>query len=248
LVGKLDGRVAIITGASRGIGRDMASVFAREGAKVALAARTLNEGDSRIEGSLNTAVARIRAEGGQAIGVQCDVTKDEDLQELVDRTVGEFGKVDVLVSNAGVLIPGGFLGMQIRHFDLTYRMRVRAPFVLTRLVVPHMIAQGWGHLIYISTQGDQQFIAGLTEELRDKNVALNRLRLGKQIVTEGGNFFRGTKTEEMKGWRVNAEIMGDAAVIISTKEPRSFTGNVVTDEECVLAEGGTLDKYPVIGD
>ncbi|MCX6021984.1 MAG: SDR family NAD(P)-dependent oxidoreductase [Chloroflexi bacterium] len=244
-MGKLDGRVAIITGASRGIGRDMAAVLAREGAKVALAARTLNEGDSRIEGSLITAVERIRADGGQAIGVRCDVTNDQDLQELVNRTVSEFGKVDILVSNAGVLVPGGFLGMQIRHFDLSYRMRVRAPFVLTRLVVPHMIEQGWGHLIYFSS-GDEPFIRGLTEELRDKNVAVNRLRLGKSIVTEGGNFFRGTTAADMKGWRVNAEIMGDAAALIAGKEPRTFTGNVVVDEEIVLANGGNLDKYPVI--
>ena len=245
-MGTLDGRVAIVTGASRGIGRDMAVVLAREGAKVALAARTLDEGDSRIEGSLATAVARIRSAGGEALGVQCDITNDDDLTKLVEATIAEFGRVDILLSSAGVLVPGGFLTMQIRHFDLSYRMRVRAPFVLSRLVLPHMIEQGWGHLIYISTQGEQPFVSGLTEELRDKNVAVNRLRIGKQIVTEGGNFYRGTKTEDLIGYHLNGEIMGDAAVIIASKEPRTFTGNVNTDEGYVLADGGSLDKYPVV--
>lgn len=90
-------------------------------------------------------------------------------------------------------------------------------------------------------------MAGLTEELRDKNVAVNRLRVGKQIATEGGNFFRGSKTEELEGYHLNGEIMGDAAVIIASKEPRTFTGNVMRDEEYVLADGGSLDRYPVIG-
>jgi citronellol/citronellal dehydrogenase len=158
----------------------MAVVLAREGAKVALAARTMDEGDSRIEGSLATAVARIRAAGGEALGVRCDITNDDDLKQLVDATIAEFGRIDILINSAGVLVPGGYLNMQIRHFDLSYRMRVRAPFVLSRLVLPQMIEQGWGHLIYISTPGEQPFIGGLVEELRDKNVAVNRLRIGKQ--------------------------------------------------------------------
>ena len=133
-MGKLDGKVAIITGASRGIGRDMAVVFAREGAKVVVSARTEKEGDFRIEGSIETAVNRIKAEGGEAVGIRCDVTKEEDYQALFDQTVEQYGKIDILVNNAAVLIPGKIEDMQVRHWDLLYRINIRGPFVGLSLI------------------------------------------------------------------------------------------------------------------
>ena len=118
IMGKLDGKVAVVTGASRGIGRDMAVVFAREGAKVVVSARTEKEGDFRIPGSIETAVNRIRAEGGEAIGIRCDVTQEEEIQALFDQTVEHYGRLDILVNNAAVLIPGKVEVMQVRHWDL----------------------------------------------------------------------------------------------------------------------------------
>ena len=105
-MGKLDSRVAIVSGASRGIGRDIAVVLAREGARVVVAARTEREGDYRISGSIDTTVERIRSEGGVAIGVRCDVTKDEEIEDLVKRTMDEYGRVDILVNNAAIYTPG----------------------------------------------------------------------------------------------------------------------------------------------
>jgi NAD(P)-dependent dehydrogenase (short-subunit alcohol dehydrogenase family) len=237
---RLDDKVVVITGGSKGLGRAMALGFAEAGAHIVVASRKLEP--------CEVVADEVRALGRRALAVSCHVGEWAQCDALVDATIAEFGRVDILINSAGVLVPGGYLTMQIRHFDLSYRMRVRAPFVLSRLVLPHMIEQGWGHLIYISTPGEQPFVSGLTEELRDKNVAVNRLRIGKQIVTEGGNFFRGSKTEDLIGYHLNAEIMGDAAVIIASQEPRTFTGHVNTDEGYVLAEGGSLDRYPVVGE
>ena len=124
-MGKLDSRVAIVSGASRGIGRDIAVVFAREGARVVVAARTEREGDYRISGSIDTTVERIRTEGGVAIGVRCDVTKDEEIEDLVKRTMDEYGRVDILVNNAAIYTPGTVLEVQPRHWDLSYRINIR---------------------------------------------------------------------------------------------------------------------------
>ena len=149
-MGKLDSRVAIVSGASRGIGRDIAVVFAREGARVVVAARTEREGDYRISGSIDTTVERIRSEGGVAIGVRCDVTKDEEIEDLVKRTMDEYGRVDILVNNAAIYTPGTVLEVQPRHWDLSYRINIRGPFMTCRAVLPHMIEQGGGHIINIS--------------------------------------------------------------------------------------------------
>ena len=149
-MGKLDSRVAIVSGASRGIGRDIAVVFAREGARVVVAARTEREGDYRISGSIDTTVERIRSEGGVAIGVRCDVTKDEEIEDLVKRTMDEYGRVDILVNNAAIYTPGTVLEVQPRHWDLSYRINIRGPFMTCRAVLTHMIEQGGGHIINIS--------------------------------------------------------------------------------------------------
>ena len=128
-MGKLDGKVAVITGASRGIGRDMALVFAREGAKVVASARTENEGDFRISGSIQTTVKRIQDEGGDAFGVKCDVSDDEQMEVLFAQANDHYGRIDILVNNAAILIPGKIEEMQVRHWDLLYRVNIKGPFL-----------------------------------------------------------------------------------------------------------------------
>ena len=152
-MGLLDGKVAVITGASRGIGRDMAVVFAREGAKVVVSARTEKEGDFRIPGSIETAVNRILGEGGEATGIRCDVTQESEIEALFEQTVEQYGRIDILVNNAAILIPGKVEEMQIRHWDLLYRVNIRGPFVGCKLVLSQMRQQQHGHIINISSVG-----------------------------------------------------------------------------------------------
>jgi NAD(P)-dependent dehydrogenase (short-subunit alcohol dehydrogenase family) len=155
---ELRDRVVIVTGASRGIGRQVARALARHGTKVAVAARTV-EPHARLVGSVGETVAQIEAEGGDALAVPCDLADPEQLGGLVETTVAHFGGVDVLVNNAadtqGSAAPVDEYPLESwrRQFDVN----VHAPFVLTGLVVPHMRERGGGVIVNItSSQGDLQ--------------------------------------------------------------------------------------------
>ena len=270
-MGKLDGKVAVITGASRGIGRDMAVVFAREGAKVVVSARTENEGDFRIPGSIQTAVDRITDEGGEAVGIRCDVTQEDDFAAMYEQTVERWGRIDILVNNAAILIPGTVEDMQVRHWDLLYRVNIRGPFLGCKFVIPYMREQGGGHIINISSEGAigpgegpyessrpdgsaygsgkahlERFTQGLASELYQHNIAVNALSPRGAIASEGQRWFRGDRP--YTGAREDGIIMGDAGVVICEKEPKSYTGKILYDED-VLAEAGITDlsPYPRIG-
>lgn len=271
-MGKLDGKVAIVTGSSRGIGRDIALAFGQEGAKVVVTARTEKEGDSRLVGSIGTTVQRIRDAGGAAIGIPCNVSEDESVEQLVSKTVAEFGRVDILINNAAIRVPGTILQMQPRHWDLLMRVNLRAPFMLCRAVIPHMIQQGWGHIINISSLGAigpgvgpytsvgggdatsygttkkaiERFSQGLAHQVWDKNVAVNVLLPRLSVASEGMLFFLGKKVEDMKGLRPNAQMVADAAIAICAKEPKTFTGHIKTEEEYLQAEGVDISTYKVI--
>jgi NAD(P)-dependent dehydrogenase (short-subunit alcohol dehydrogenase family) len=123
----LGGRVAIVTGASRGLGADISLGLARAGAAVVAVARTESEGQSRIEGSLDRTVARISEAGGRALAVRADVTREDEITAAVDRTLSEFGRIDILVNNAGILVPGPAMEVQTRHWELSFRVNVTGP-------------------------------------------------------------------------------------------------------------------------
>lgn len=273
-MGKLDGKVAIITGSSRGIGKDMAVIFAKEGAKVVVSARTEREGDFRIPGSVEKTVDMIREAGGTAIGIKCDVADEEQVAELMRRTNAEFGRIDILVNNAAILIPGTIEDMQVRHWDLLYRVNIRGPFLGCKAALPYMKAQGYGHLINISSRGAigpgpgpyppgertggtaygackahiERFSQGLAYELHPHGIAVNVLSPQGGVYSEGQRWFRQqTGAPVPIGSRENGDMMGDAAAIICSRDPKTYTGHLLYDEE-VLREAGIRDmsKYPIV--
>lgn len=140
----LDGRVAIVTGAGQGIGAGTALALAQAGADVALAART--------EADLDAMATQIRALGRRAVVVPTDVTEDEQLDRLVERTASELGRVDVLVNNAGGWDPRPFLHTSPRAMEAAFRFNVLAAFNLTQRCVPHMVAAGGGSVVNISSR------------------------------------------------------------------------------------------------
>ena len=169
---RLQGRVAIVTGASRGLGRSIALAFAREGAAVAVAARTEQVFHERLPGTIHETVGEITAGGGQAIAVQCDVTQDQDLLRLVEDTRAKLGPIDILVNNAAVTVPGRpgrapapgpggqptgqrpqptFLDFPLRGYRLHFEVNVFAAYRLMQLVLPGMIDIGRGSVINVSS-------------------------------------------------------------------------------------------------
>lgn len=256
-MGKLDGKTAIVTGASRGLGRDIAVGLAAAGANVVAAARTNEDGSSRIPGTLANTVADIESSGGSAIAVKCDVTQEADIQSTIDATLARYGQLDILVNNAGVMIPGATAGIKASHWELVFRVNVHSPFHFTRAALPHLIAAGGGHVINISStvaigpgagpyEGDpstgntaygstkaalERFSQGLASELFDKKISVNALSPHLPIWSEGGHFFREQGGEpDYSGWRMKGDVIGDAAVVIATQEPGVFTGNILYDE------------------
>ncbi|WP_216892470.1 SDR family NAD(P)-dependent oxidoreductase [Nocardia alni] len=156
----LTGKVVIITGASRGIGATAALMFARRGANVVLAARTV-EPDSWLPGTLNETLAKIEELGSSALAVQTDLASEADLRHLVDATVERFGGVDVLVNNAAATAGGfwdkGFLELSREDWMYQFDVNVHAPFTLMQLVVPIMESRGGGRIVNVTTGSGEVF-------------------------------------------------------------------------------------------
>src|SRR5512134_836942 len=126
---KLAEKVAIVGGASRGIGKDIALAFATEGAKVVVVARSEVEPDPRLPGTIHQTVQDIEAAGGQAIAVKADVSDEEQISAMVTRTLEAYGRVDILINNAAVLVPRNILDLPTRHIDLHNKVNIKGPLL-----------------------------------------------------------------------------------------------------------------------
>jgi citronellol/citronellal dehydrogenase len=152
IMGKLNGKVAIVTGASRGIGKEIALLYAAEGASVVCTARTVNEGDHRrFPGSLATTVAEIEAAGGRAIGISADLSVEESLVNLVAKTREAFGPVDILVNNGQMTYLVPIKDLTVKHWDISWAVGPRAVFILCHEVLPDMITKHSGTIINVSS-------------------------------------------------------------------------------------------------
>ena len=148
----LEGRVALVTGASRGIGEYISKYFAQAGAKVAVAARTEEVSDPRLPGTIHSVAQSIVDGGGEALAVRMDVRDNDSIREGVEKTVEHFGKLDIVVNNAAILVPGNIESVKERHLDLIWQIDLRGPLVLCKAAVPHMKAAGGGDIINISSR------------------------------------------------------------------------------------------------
>ena len=246
---RLEGKVAIITGASRGIGRVMALRLADEGAKIVVVAKSVAERPN-LPGSIHTVVAEIEARGGEALAVQADVREAEQLQRMVAEAVDHFGRLDILINNAGALWWMDVAETPIARFDLMHQVNVRACFIASQAALPHLERAGGGHIIVcsppivlddmggkvgylISKYGMTMLAHGLADEVRAKNIAVNALWPVTLIESQATINFKlgGPKT-----WR-KAEILADAAAEIVTTPPAELSGEAILDEDLLRSRG-----------
>lgn len=238
---KLEGKVAVITGASRGVGQFMARELAREGADIVVAARTEEVRDPKLPGTIYSTAEEIRALGRRALPVRVDVTDEESVQAMVKAALAEFGRIDVLINNAGVMAPGRLWEIPIKRWDLVTRVNVRGSVLCCQAVLPHMIERRDGVIINISSiladragggnisysvtkQALRKLSEGLAEEVREYNIRVFALSPEGWVVTPGTMYHR---LDEMMpaGEAVEPpECMGKAAVYLCTDEAKELTG------------------------
>jgi len=248
---ELAGRVAIITGASRGIGRAIALRLAREGVRVVIVAKTA-EPDPRLPGTIYTVADEVAALGGEALPVRVDVRDENAIQQMVEQTLQRWGRIDILVNNAGALWWKPLLETPAKRFDLVMSVNVRAAFLCAQEVLPTMIQQRWGHIVNMSPPIEPSVVAGriaymiskfgmtlltygLAEEVREYNIAVNSLWPRTLIESQATIAFQ---LGDPRHWR-KANIVADALYELVRREPSHATGKVWFDEELLRAAGMT---------
>ncbi len=245
---ELSGKIAIVTGASRGIGKQIAIELGRAGAKVGVLARTVNEKERRdnLPGTIYTTVQEIESLGGAAIAVRCDITREEEVSQAVAQVNNSYGPVDILVNNAGVTAPMSFLQLTAKHWDLVMSVNLLGMFLCTKMVLPHMVERGKGSIINMSSvlarriqmsiaygaskAAIERFTLGLAGEMRRHNVAVNAL-CPDFTATEAVRAFM--PNVDTSSWQ-SPVMWGRYAVLVASQDAQSLTGKVL--DEAALRE------------
>ncbi len=265
-MGQLDGSIALVTGASRGIGAAIAELFAAEGAAVAITARTVDDGDSRFEGSLNGTASRIRDAGGIAHPVAADLSRPADRARLVGAVAAELGPVDILVNNGAVTFFEPVADMSEKRWRLMFEVQVRAPFELSQLVIPGMRERGSGSILNISSKAAlhpepdaiasggagsggtvygmvkaalERFSTGLAAELASDGVTVNALSPTSVVATPGVVHHQ-LITPDREQFVEDESMMARAALALVSGD---HTGRVAYSHQ-LLAELGLADPPP----
>ncbi len=257
----LRGRVALVTGSSRGIGKALALRLAREGADVAVAAKS-EESTERLPGSIHQTADEIRALGRRALAVPTDVRDSEAIRRMIERTIQEFSRIDILVNNAGAIWLQPILQTPPKRFDLLMGVNVRAAYTACHYALPHMVKQKWGHVLnmcpllstspspgkvayMISKLGMAYVALGVAAEHAADNVAANTLWPRTIIESQASINWNMAGREQ---WRT-PEILCDASMAILAQEPRTSTGRQWIDEEALseLAGVTNFDHYWCLG-
>lgn len=258
----LAGRTVLMSGGSRGIGLAIALRAARDGANIALLAKT-DTPHPKLEGTIHTAAAEIEAAGGRALPIVGDVRDENSVSEAVAKTVDAFGGIDVVVNNASAIDLSPTPDLAMKKYDLMQDINCRGSFLLAKTALPHLEDSGAAHVLTLSPPlnlnpkwagsflgytiakyGMSLVTLGLAEELKGKGIAANSLWPRTTIATAAvANLLGG---DEMVARSRTPEIMADSAHAILTRDPRECTGNFFIDDE-VLAEEGITDLSPYGG-
>ncbi len=258
----LKGKTLFITGASRGIGLAIAKRAAADGANIAIAAKTA-EPHKHLPGTIYTAAEEIEAAGGKALPLIVDIRSEELVVEAVEKTVAEFGGIDICVNNASAINLSGAEATEMKRWDLMHQINARGTFLVSKTCIPHLKKAENPHVLMLSPPldikakwfaphvaysmakfGMSLCVLGMAEEFRKDGVAFNALWPRTAIATAAVEFALGGD-EMVKGSRTT-DILSDAAHLIFTRPSREFTGNFLIDDTFLFEHGVTdFEKYRV---
>lgn len=256
-------KTALITGATRGIGKAIALRLAKEGANIVIAAKSVEE-NPKLGGTIYSAAAEIEAAGGKALAVQCDIRFEEQVQHVVDKAVETFGGIDILVNNASAISLTPTEQTETKRFDLMHSINVRGTFLMTKACIPYLkksanphiltlsppinLDPKWfvKHVAYTLTKYNMSMMTlGWAAEFKKDKIAANALWPRTTIDTAAvRNLLGGAMLANMSR---TPEIIADAAYYILRQSSAECTGNLFVDEQVLAKEGITdLEKYAVV--
>ncbi len=263
--GDLSGKRIFVTGGSRGIGLAIALRAARDGASVAIAAKT-SEPNPKLPGTIHSAAQEIRGAGGIALPIQCDLRDEEQIAAAVNQAAQEFGGIDILINNASAINLTPTEATPAKRFDLMFDVNVRGTFLTSQAAIPHLresakagrnphiltlspplsMKAKWfqHHVAYtMAKYGMSMCVLGMSEEFRKTGIAVNALWPRTAIDTAALQMIPGVDTAACR----TPEILADAAYVILNRESKECTGNFFVDDEVLASVGVTdLDKYSVV--
>jgi citronellol/citronellal dehydrogenase len=252
----LSGKTLFITGASRGIGREIALKAAADGANIVIAAKSA-EPHPKLEGTIFSVAAEVEAAGGKALALQLDVRDEQAVAAAMAQAAEHFGGIDALVNNAGAIKLVGVEKLEPKRFDLMYQINTRAVMVCSQAALPYLKKSAGGHILNLSPPlnldakwfaqhgpytvtkyGMSMLTLGMSEEFKKYGISVNSLWPKTMIATAAIEFELGSR-DAFKRARTPA-IMADAAHAILASQGRSITGRLLIDED-ILRERGVTD-------
>lgn len=253
----LKGKTLFITGASRGIGLAIAKRAARDGANIAIAAKTSNP-NPKLEGTIHSAAKQVEDAGGKALAIACDIREEEEVQRAVVQTVAAFGGIDICVNNASAISLTPIEQTEMKRLDLMFAVNARGTFLVSKTCLPYLkkaknphiltisppldMKPEWfsGHVAYsIAKYGMSLCVLGLADELKKDGIAVNALWPRTTIATAAvRNILGGDKLMRMSR---SPEIVADAAHLIFQQPAKTFSGNFLIDDTFLYSVGGVTD-------
>ncbi len=265
ITGDLSGKKIFITGGSRGIGLAIALRAARDGASVAIAAKT-SDPNPKLPGTIHSAAEEIRAAGGTALPIQCDLRDEAQIAAAVSQAAETFGGIDILINNASAINLTPTEATPAKRFDLMFDVNVRGTFLTSQAAIPHLRSSAeagrnphilnlspplsmkakWfqHHVAYtMAKYGMSMCVLGMSEEFRKTGIAVNALWPRTAIDTAALQMIPGIDTATCR----TPEILADAAYVILNRASNDCTGNFFVDDEVLASVGVTdLEKYSVV--
>jgi citronellol/citronellal dehydrogenase len=247
----LKNKTIIITGASRGIGREVALACAAEGANVVIAAKS-DQPHPKLEGTIHSVVKEVEEAGGKGLAVKVDVRSEEDIDNLIAKTVEKFGGIDAIINNAGAIALSGVESTPLKKLDLMMQVNFRAVFLLSQKALPHLKKSENGHIISFSPPldldrrwlrnhspytltkyGMSMLTMGMSDEFKRYGIAVNAL-WPRTVIHTAATSFGGKQSFDRAR---SPKIMADAAFALLKTEKRDVTGQLLIDEDILRSQG-----------